>query len=410
MVSPAYLASESIRSSEIPVLLRNARESGVVIIPVILRPCLFEETRFRYPDPQAGPDEFSLASLRAANAPSRPLSSLSESEQDEVLLGVARTLLQLLGPTGAPVAAGGLAAAPADRKDGANTTIADNPPFLPSRRSAARRLILFTLSAAAALVAGSWFGLSHHRTSVPAPLPSLQSGTHAILDASAHSADAAQPAPARKVVPAPVSASAALKYNDPSEVVAGTSDDIPTFEAVAAIQPTRVHFAPTKKVKLMQFEVYGLQSPYEKTQIGFAAAGKRITTYMLPLDYGQSVTGNAHPIFVVSLENTTDREILLTGVLYRVEKVGQVSGGRSGPMGPEAMYVHTIHWKDADQIAPLIPAFRLAAKSAGSFLLQLRPKEADVGMAWLMRVVFLLGPNEGVASERFQLIMTAARS
>lgn len=96
LVSPAFLASKYIRSSELPVLLRHAKENGVRIIPVILRPCLVEETRFKYPDPKTGPEEFTLASLQAAGSPAKALSEMSEGEQDRILVKVARALAKLV--------------------------------------------------------------------------------------------------------------------------------------------------------------------------------------------------------------------------------------------------------------------------------------------------------------------------
>lgn len=94
LVSPAFLASKYIRNSELPVLFKRARDEGVVVLPIILRPCLFSETRFRYPDPVTGPQEFSLSSLQAANSPHKELSGLSEHEQDQVLVQVAQRLLR----------------------------------------------------------------------------------------------------------------------------------------------------------------------------------------------------------------------------------------------------------------------------------------------------------------------------
>jgi len=95
LVSPAFLASKYIRNSELPVLLRNAREHGVKIIPVVLRPCLFAETRFKYPYPKSGPQEFTLASLQAVGSPSKALSEMTEGEQDRALLKVAQTVAKL---------------------------------------------------------------------------------------------------------------------------------------------------------------------------------------------------------------------------------------------------------------------------------------------------------------------------
>jgi hypothetical protein len=93
LVSPAFLASEHLRNSELPVLLGRASERGLEVIPVVLRPCLFAETRFRYPHPVDGPQEITLSSLQAAGSPDRALNQMEDGEQDEALLRVARMLL-----------------------------------------------------------------------------------------------------------------------------------------------------------------------------------------------------------------------------------------------------------------------------------------------------------------------------
>jgi hypothetical protein len=102
LVSPAFLASKYIRNSELPVLLKHAKDRDVTIIPVILRHCLFNETVFKYPDPVRGPQELCLSVLQAANSPMQPLNALDESEQDKVLLGVAQRLHKLLEPPAFP--------------------------------------------------------------------------------------------------------------------------------------------------------------------------------------------------------------------------------------------------------------------------------------------------------------------
>jgi tetratricopeptide (TPR) repeat protein len=102
LVSPAFLASTYIRNSELSVLLKNAKDRGLVILPVIIRHCLFKEATFKYPDPVNGPEELALATLQSANSPTTPLNSLSEHEQDKVLLGVAQSLLAILHKSGPP--------------------------------------------------------------------------------------------------------------------------------------------------------------------------------------------------------------------------------------------------------------------------------------------------------------------
>jgi hypothetical protein len=74
----------------------NAKNKGVTIIPIIVRPCLFSEVKFKYPDPVHGPDEMSLSVFQAANSVDKPLNSMQEHEQDQVLLSIAQQILRLV--------------------------------------------------------------------------------------------------------------------------------------------------------------------------------------------------------------------------------------------------------------------------------------------------------------------------
>jgi len=98
LVSPAFLASDYIAQHEMPLLLMQAKERGIPIIQLLVSPCLDEETKFRYPDHKTGPNEFSLRSLQAANAPSKTLIEMTEAEQNRVLIEAARTLWAALRP------------------------------------------------------------------------------------------------------------------------------------------------------------------------------------------------------------------------------------------------------------------------------------------------------------------------
>ena len=86
LVSPAFLNSPYIRDSELPVLLKNTKDKGVKILPVLLRQCLWQETNFKYPDPKEGPEELSLASIQVPTT--KPLNSLEEHEQDNILFQI----------------------------------------------------------------------------------------------------------------------------------------------------------------------------------------------------------------------------------------------------------------------------------------------------------------------------------
>lgn len=98
LVSPDFLASDYIASSEMPVLLKNAASAGVRIFPIILAPCAFTRAKFKHPDPRTGPEEFTLASLQSANPPSQTLVEMDSGKQGRVLTEVAEQLADFLGP------------------------------------------------------------------------------------------------------------------------------------------------------------------------------------------------------------------------------------------------------------------------------------------------------------------------
>jgi hypothetical protein len=96
IVSPAFLASDYIASSEVPVLLKHAADRGAPILPLIVSPCLYQKTRFKFPDPKVGPKEILLSSIQSVNPPSRTLIEMSKAEQNRVLMRIALTLSEVL--------------------------------------------------------------------------------------------------------------------------------------------------------------------------------------------------------------------------------------------------------------------------------------------------------------------------
>lgn len=94
LVSQDLMGSKYIYESEVPVLLKRAKERGVVILPIILRPCAFDEP-FYYTDENGDEQEFSLKSLQAPNSVTKPLNEMSEAEQDRTLLRVYERLKEL---------------------------------------------------------------------------------------------------------------------------------------------------------------------------------------------------------------------------------------------------------------------------------------------------------------------------
>lgn len=82
LVSPDFLTSNFIRDSELPPLMAAAAVDGATILPVVVEPCLYRET------PELEP-------YQSVNSPEEPLSLMDRSAAEQVLVKLARRVLQL---------------------------------------------------------------------------------------------------------------------------------------------------------------------------------------------------------------------------------------------------------------------------------------------------------------------------
>jgi hypothetical protein len=84
LVSPNFLASDFIAEHELPPLLEAAKKEGLIILWVYISSCLFDETE--------------INDYQAAHDISKPLDSLTPSEQNKVLADVCRKIKAAANP------------------------------------------------------------------------------------------------------------------------------------------------------------------------------------------------------------------------------------------------------------------------------------------------------------------------
>ena len=77
LISADFLASDFISNNELPPLLEKAKNDGTIILPVIVSPCRFGETK-------------NISHFQAVNDPSQPLSSQSKTKQEKVFVELSK--------------------------------------------------------------------------------------------------------------------------------------------------------------------------------------------------------------------------------------------------------------------------------------------------------------------------------
>ncbi|MCB2409238.1 toll/interleukin-1 receptor domain-containing protein [Hymenobacter lucidus] len=136
LVSADFLASDFIHAEELPPLLVAAEQEGAILLSIIVRPCAFQDSP--------------LSILQAVNNPSQPLSGMSKTQRERVMLSVYQELRDVFKPPSAP------AKLPPDPPVSPRPEPAEKAPTKPKRRVAA------TVSPAGAAPAP------------PAPLPAAE--------------------------------------------------------------------------------------------------------------------------------------------------------------------------------------------------------------------------------------------
>ena len=85
LISADFLASDFITNNELPPLLAAAQSKGLVVMPVLLKPCRFSRTP-------------SLSVFQAVNPGLKPLVDMTEGEQDALWDRLTREIEELLPP------------------------------------------------------------------------------------------------------------------------------------------------------------------------------------------------------------------------------------------------------------------------------------------------------------------------
>lgn len=92
LISTDFLNSEFIINSELPCLLHEANNRGLLIIPIILEKCPYDIITFKADDPDRGPYEFKLSDLQSVGCTTNTMDKLKKHEQNELFYDIANKI------------------------------------------------------------------------------------------------------------------------------------------------------------------------------------------------------------------------------------------------------------------------------------------------------------------------------
>jgi hypothetical protein len=79
LISADFIASDFINKDELPPLLAAAESEGILILPIVLSPCRFEETK-------------SLSQFQSVNKPSQPLSKMTKAQREAIFVKISKAI------------------------------------------------------------------------------------------------------------------------------------------------------------------------------------------------------------------------------------------------------------------------------------------------------------------------------
>jgi hypothetical protein len=83
LVSPYFLCSDFIRNKELPVLVKGVRSEEKLLLPIILSPCRFLETK-------------EISVYQGVNYADKPLCELSSNEQEKIFYNASTVVEQFI--------------------------------------------------------------------------------------------------------------------------------------------------------------------------------------------------------------------------------------------------------------------------------------------------------------------------
>ncbi|MDB5269891.1 MAG: hypothetical protein JWP58_2931 [Hymenobacter sp.] len=183
LVSADFLASDFIHAEELPPLLQAADREGATLLTIIVRPC---EGAFQ---------DSPLSELQSINGPRTPLSGMSRTQREQVMVEVYNELRSLFRSS---------AARPARRKPAAAPKPAAKKSAVPATKRVAAPIAEPDSDAAAKSKAiARSKAIAKKKAATPAAKPPKPAAKAAPKPAAKPTAKAAAKAPAKKAAPRP---------------------------------------------------------------------------------------------------------------------------------------------------------------------------------------------------------------